>query len=262
MLSRFALKGKTLVNPTSLKTLRLFSSTPTTAAAEPRRYPHDAAERDFVNFPAPRIPEHPSPVRIGFIPNEWFTAMYEKTGVTGPYLLFWGSLVTMLSKEIYVYWVDSLEHIVFFSVVVMLSKVAGPKIAAMLDKNVDAEEKRIKTSLESSLKGIDTQFAALEAQLALPEANSILHAAKRENVHLQLEGEYRKRIVQVHQETKKRLDYQVAIQNAVQRVEKGQMANYILSEVNKAVSATQEKEIMQSCLAQLKGIAQKHAGSI
>lgn len=188
--------------------------------------------------------------------------MYEKTGVTGPYLLFWGSLVTMLSKEIYVYWVDSLEHIVFFTVVAMLSKVAGPKIAAFLDGGVATEENRIKSSLESSLKGINTQFAALEAQLALPEANVILHAAKKENVHLQLEGEYRKRLVQVHQETKKRLDFQVAIQNAVQRVEKSQMATYILGEVNKTIGTTQDKDIMQSCLAQLKGIAQKHAGTI
>ena len=52
-------------------------------ASEPRRFPHDAPERDFVNFPPLRIPEEGGKLRIGLVPDEWFKAMYNKTGVTG-----------------------------------------------------------------------------------------------------------------------------------------------------------------------------------
>lgn len=56
-------------------------------ATEHRRFPHDAPERDFVNFPPPRIPEEGGKVRIGLVPDEWFKAMYNKTGVTGIFKL-------------------------------------------------------------------------------------------------------------------------------------------------------------------------------
>jgi hypothetical protein len=53
------------------------------ASTEHRRFPHDAPERDFVNFPPLRIPEEAGKLRIGLVPDNWFKAMYDKTGVTG-----------------------------------------------------------------------------------------------------------------------------------------------------------------------------------
>ena len=55
----------------------------TAAAAEPRRFPHDAPERDFVNFPPLKIGQDAGKLRIGLVPDEWFKALYNKTGVTG-----------------------------------------------------------------------------------------------------------------------------------------------------------------------------------
>jgi F-type H+-transporting ATPase subunit b len=77
-----------------------------------------------------------------------------------------------------------------------------------------------------------------------------------------LEGAYRQRLVQVHSETKKRLDYHLSVHNVLQRVEKEQMLNFILNETNKAIGGTQEKDVLQACLVQLKGLSQKYANSI
>jgi F-type H+-transporting ATPase subunit b len=267
MLSRFG-KVATLARPsilyravtTSANNNNASAATPA-AVAEPRRFPHDAPERDFKNFPPLRIKES-GKVRIGLIPDEWFKAMYDKTGVTGPYLLFWGGLATILSKEIFVYWADTAEQLVFLGAVIAISKLYGSKIASTLDNMAEKETKAIVSELDNATKEIDVKIANNEALKTLPDANKLINDAKRENIHLQLESAFRQRLAQVHQEVKKRLDYQVAVQNVYKRVEREQAINYILGEVNKSIGANQEKEAFQSGLNALRQLSKKHAGTI
>ena len=40
-------------------------------------------DRDLKNFPHMPIPEKCPPVKFGILPQSWFTAMYNKTGVSG-----------------------------------------------------------------------------------------------------------------------------------------------------------------------------------
>lgn len=233
-----------------------------TAVDNVKRFPHDAPERDMVNFPPTKQPVHPGKLRIGVVPDEWFQYMYDKTGVTGPYILFWGGLTTILSKEYFVPWVDTPEHLVFLGMFVYFSKQFAPKIAAILDKGVKDEDDAYNAELAESTKHIDAQIVEKENLKSLPDANALIHAAKRENIHLQLEAALRERMNAVHTEVKKRLDYQVALNNVHARVEREQAINYIIDGVRKSIGATQEKEAFQSGLAQLKSLSQKHAGTI
>ena len=180
-------------------------STSAANKSEVRRYPHDAPERDFVNFPPFRQPVNPGKTRLGFIPDEWFQMMYDKTGVTGPYILFWGTIATVLSKEYYIPWADTAEHVVFLGFVIYVSSKFGKSLAALLDKDVEAKKKAYLDELNESTKGVDAQINTLEALKSLPEANALIHDAKRDNIHLQLEAAFRQRMAMVHQEVKKRL---------------------------------------------------------
>lgn len=267
MLSRIA--ARALVNVTSKPSIlyRSLATSPATQSSSPaptehRRYPHDAPERDFVNFPPFKVPEEGGKVRIGFIPEEWFKAVEAKSGVMGPYVLFWGGLATIFSKEYYVVWADTWEHITFFALLVYATKKFGPQIAAYLDKSANEANQAYETELKDKTQEVDSKIVSTQALQSLPEANQLVNAAKRENVLLQLEETYRQRLSQVHQEVKKRLDYQVAVQNAHRRVEREEALNYIIGEVHRSIGPNQEKEAFQSGLAQLKVLSQKYAGTV
>lgn len=54
-----------------------------------------------------------------------------------------------------------------------------------------------------------------------------------------MEAALRERMNAVHTEVKKRLDYQVALNNVHARVEREQAINYIIDGVKKSIGATQ-----------------------
>jgi len=209
-----------------------------------------------------RIPENGGKIRIGLVPDEWFKAMYDKTGVTGPYILFWGALATIFSKEYFVYWADSAEHMIFLGAVIAASKLYGKQLAEYLDSEADKGNKAIVADLESQTQVIDNKIKTNQALETLPEANQIIHAAKREGVHLQLETAFRQRLSQVHQEVKRRLDYQVSVQGVYKRLERDQAINYIIGGVNQSIGPALEKESFQSGLNTLKALSKKYANTI
>lgn len=78
---------------------------------------------------------------MGFVPEEWFSFFYKKTGVTGPYALGFTLSTYLISKEIYV-----MEHEYYtgLSLAIMcyvaVTKL-GPPIAKYLDKEIDVNFK-------------------------------------------------------------------------------------------------------------------------
>jgi F-type H+-transporting ATPase subunit b len=59
-----------------------------------------------------KLNEVPNPVRWYCVPESWFKFFYEKTGVTGPYMFFYGLLVYGFSKEYIVLWYDFTEYLI------------------------------------------------------------------------------------------------------------------------------------------------------
>jgi hypothetical protein len=88
-----------------------------------RLWPHDQwPERDLVNFPPYKLRETPSPVRWYCVPESWFKFFYDKTGVTGPYMFFYGLLVYGFSKEHIVLWYDFTEYLILAAAVITVVK--------------------------------------------------------------------------------------------------------------------------------------------
>merc|ERR1712058_172493 len=97
-------------------------------------------ERDLVNFPARVRPIDKPPVRLGIFPEEWFTALYPKTGVTGPYMALVGVGTFLASKEYFVMEHDFYVGLGLAVVLTGVVKSAGPDWTAAINKELDEEE--------------------------------------------------------------------------------------------------------------------------
>jgi len=94
-----------------------------------------------------------------------------------------------------------------------------------------------------------------EQSLARAKAVGQVIEARKEVLQMGLESAYRERMRQMYEAVKRRLDYQLALQNARKDFERTNMINWITTEVRKAITGKQEQDTMQACLAQLRQMA-------
>jgi len=221
-----------------------------------RLWPHDQwPERDLVNYPPYKLNEAPSPVRWYCVPESWFKFFYEKTGVTGPYMFFYGLLVYGFSKELIVLWYDFTEYIILAAAVITVVKKVGPFIGDVFRGWQQEEVDRYTSVVNNSKAMAGKALHSYEDSLARAKGIGQLADARKEIVNMALESAYRERLKQMYDAVKRRLDYQVALQNARKDFERTNMINWITSEVKQSISAKQEQEALQACLNQLRQIA-------
>jgi len=212
-------------------------------------------ERDLVNFPERKRPIEKAPVRCLIFPEEWFTALYPKTGVTGPYMALVGLGTFLCSKEYFVMEHDFFVGLGLFAVLGTVVKQVGPSWTEEINKELDEEEAQLRAIRQGE---IDRCKAAIDGELGSQQdaaAYADIIAAKKEAVGLQLEAAYRARLVEAHQQVKKRLDYQLETANVLRRMEQKHMVDWIISNVKKSITPAQEDAALKKCIADLKKLA-------
>lgn len=214
-----------------------------------------ANERDLVNFPRRERPIAKAPVRLGIFPEEWFAAFYPKTGVTGPYMALFGFTTFLCSKEYFVMEHDFYAGIALAIVMGGLIKNVGPGYTEYVNKELDAEEAYFKNIRQSEIDLCKNSILAEEAAQANTAAWEDIIAAKKEIVGLQLEAEYRGRLNEAYSQVKKRLDYQVEVNNVMRRMEQKHMVDWIIGNVKKSITPAQEDAALKKCLVDLKALA-------
>ncbi|XP_055604823.1 ATP synthase subunit b, mitochondrial [Uranotaenia lowii] len=205
----------------------------------------------------PVRPENPGKVRMGFLPEEWFTFFYNKTGVTGPYVFGAGLMTYLCSKEIYVMEHEYYNGLSLAIMVIFAVKKLGPAVAAYCDKEIDRIEGEWRQGREDSIKQLDEAIEDEKKEQWRAEGQTLLMQAKKENVALQLEAAYRDRAMTAYREVKKRLDYQVERQNVERRISQKHMVDWIVNNVVKSITPDQEKETLNRCIADLGAIASR-----
>merc|ERR1712088_1076237 len=179
-----------------------------------------------------------APVRMLIFPEEWFTALYSKTGVTGPYMFLAGMGTFLCSKEYFVMEHDFYVGIALACVLTGIVKQVGPGWTEMINKELDEEEAELRSIRQSEIDSCKNAIAA-----------------EKEAVGLQLESVYRSRLQEAHQQVKKRLDYQLETANVMRRMEQKHMVDWIISNVKKSITPAQEAAALKKCVADLKKLS-------
>ncbi|XP_077984257.1 ATP synthase peripheral stalk subunit b, mitochondrial-like [Glandiceps talaboti] len=220
-------------------------------AAAPKMTFHTSSQ-DLMPY---KMPEEGGKVRFGFLPEEWFTFFYKKTGVTGPYMFGTGLIMYLINKEIYVFSMETVHAAVFFGLLIYGVKKFGPMYAAAADKHI---EEQLQTAYEAknieqvSLEDLINSEKKEQWRL---EGRDMLFDARQENIAMQLEIAYRERLHTVAEEVKKKLDYHVEVENVKRRMQQDHMVNWIESSVIKSITPQQEKANIAQCIKDLKAMS-------
>merc|ERR1711935_41945 len=273
MLSRLALRSgafststfKALTASNQAAVIRCMSAVPATENKTVQNWieankTYYGPEPDHKNFPHTTRPVNHPTTRMGIFNETWFTAFYEKTGVTGPYMFGVSLTAFLLSKEIWIVEHGFIEFIGFWLAMWYLTKKAGPGMARSLD-NMEANY-RLKHWEEPMGKIKEDANATIkhgEEGIWQEDGQKFLYQAKRENIDLQLESTYRQRLAEVHQQVKKRLDYQMEMEGAKRKYEQTHMVNWIINNAVKGITPQQEKDSITKCIADLKALSVKAA---
>lgn len=207
------------------------------------------------------VRQEPGKVRFGFVPEEWFTFFYKKTGVTGPYAFGFTLSTYLLSKEIYV-----LEHEFYTGLSVLVTcvfvvKKLGPPVANYLDKERDEYEKSWNEGRDNEKKVLEESIENEKKAQWSAEGQTLLVQAKKENVDLQLEANYRNRLMTAFNEVKKRLDFQVEKENVERRMAHKNLVDWVVRRVRTSFTGEQEKQNIEKCITDLAVLA-KSSGQV
>ncbi|XP_012726102.2 ATP synthase F(0) complex subunit B1, mitochondrial [Fundulus heteroclitus] len=205
--------------------------------------------------PVPPLPEEGGKVRHGIFPEEFFQLLYPKTGVTGPYMLGTGLLCYLLSKEIYIVNHETIYALTIGGIIVYCVKKFGPGFAEFADKIYEEQLAKAEAAKESSISILAKSIEAEKKEQWRVEGRGLLFDAKRNNVAMLLETNMRERLHMVTNEVKRRLDYQIALQNLHRRMQQEHMINWVEKSVVSSITPQQEKESIAKCIADLKALA-------
>ncbi|XP_053705836.1 ATP synthase F(0) complex subunit B1, mitochondrial [Synchiropus splendidus] len=205
--------------------------------------------------PVPPLPEKGGKVRHGIFPEEIFQLLYPKTGVTGPYMLGTGLLVYLLSKEIYIVNHETIAALSIGTVIVYGIKKFGPSVAAFADKLNEEKVAEAQSAKDTAMSSLTQAIEDEKKEQWRVEGRSMLFDAKRNNVAMLLETNYRERMHMVTHEIKRRLDYQIALQNLQRQLAQEHMVNWVEKSVVSSITPQQEKESIAKCIMDLKALA-------
>merc|ERR1711974_304038 len=139
--------------------------------------------------------------------------------------------------------------------VLLASLTFGPGVTKWADKEIDTRTAELDSIRQKEIDRCANAIEDEEKGQWVAGSYEELIAAKKENVALQLESEYRAMLKDAYTQVKRRLDYQLQTANVLRANEQKHMVNWIISNVKKSITAKQEEDALKKCVADLKALA-------
>jgi len=172
-----------------------------------------------------------------------------------------GLVAYLISKEVFVLNEEFFLALIMGGTIYHLSKAVGSPIAKMLDA-------RSKEILDDMNQGKEEQLSNLAKAIADEQEGELANQVRKEffevdkiNNDMQLEAEYRRRLLEVETEVKKRLDYQLDLERLEKGIEERHMAAWIEKEVVNSISQEQEQDALLQCIRDLNQLADSKAAA-
>lgn len=223
-------------------------------------------KRDFEKYPhaeEKRVIESPKFCMYIF-PDWWFKPFFPKTGVSGPYLAATLIPLAMISKEFVLVCDHSVPVGLGFiaAIIVPGMHMYGKKVKTMVMAQRLKLDQWYDDWREGGIKLLNSIIGHNNKQIELSKELNVYYEAMKENVHLQREATYRKRLLDLYNEARRKLDMQAALDNAKEQFIRRHMVNWIIDNVNKSLTPDKEKMVFDQCLTDLKILAEKRAGVV
>jgi len=190
-----------------------------------------------------------------------FLAEYKKiAGHSAEPAFIGGFLLYLSSAE---YWAHSSLMLLSLQGVVLyhIYKEAQPKMKAWISKESKAEVKLFYDNDAEALVGSESKIVENAAIMQFLEDRPEFFEIMQNQVELQAEVTYRKRLLEVETEIKKRLDYQVEMQNVQRSIEEKHIAAWVEKEVLKSIAEQKDEDTFQACLNDLEEMAAAKASA-
>jgi len=183
----------------------------------------------------------------------------DKAGLSAPTVFGVGLTGYLLSKEILIIHEETLLAAVMGGTIFWMVKKFGKQVADMLD---EASQNILDTMNEGRVSRIESLKAAIAEEKAVEEVYSsrdTIYDVLEANNAMNLEIEYRSNLVKVHDEVKKRLDYQIELQHLKTQMEQDHIVNWVEEAVVKSITPQQEKDALAQCIKDINSLAAARA---
>jgi len=216
------------------------------------KYPGDPK---YLGIGPKAIPEEwePSERTVHYvIPKTFDEFLTEKMGHTGKYTVILGGALALLSKQDLVITAHEAVSIQFFFTCCMINLMVGKDAKAALDKYYTEHYDMFYACKEHDIAAYTEIVGKYKEAQEQAKGQALYNAQKLTNLALMLETEYLQRKNSLVDSVTKKLNYQVAIQNALVDQEKKHMINWIENGVNEEISKIDQDEMIRVCVANLK----------
>lgn len=189
------------------------------------------------------------------IPKSLVDLIEPKLGQTGLYTLGLGGVVALLSKENLVWHVETQTGVIFFAALALMNMAAGDSVKAMTDAAYTETYDKFYACKEHDIAAYTEIVQKYKEAQDQAQGQALFNQQKLTNLSLMLETEYLQRQNSLVESVTKKLNYQVAVENALDDQEKKHMISWIEKEVAADVANLDQDEMIRVCVENLKAQA-------